>query len=58
MLIRALIFLLACCAFSLPAERLVTIDDVVGYRRADHINPVWSPDGRSFAYAQNNAIYL
>jgi dipeptidyl-peptidase 4 len=58
MLIRALIFLLACCAFSLPAERLVTIDDVAGYRRADHINPVWSPDGRSFAYAQNNAIYL
>jgi dipeptidyl-peptidase-4 len=44
---------------SLPivAKKTVDIDDMLSYHAASGPDPVWSPDGRAFAYEQDGAIF-
>lgn len=39
------------------AKKPVTIDDMLAYHAASRLDPVWSPDGRTFAYEQDGAVY-
>lgn len=50
--------LLLLAALSLAAaKKPVSIGDVLEMPRTAPIEPVWSPDGKAFAYSQNGTIY-
>ncbi len=54
--------LLACCFSPLFAQtaapKPITLDDVLKQPYPRSLTPVWSPDGRSFAYRKQESVYL
>ena len=40
-----------------PSKKPVTIDDVLNAHYEPGIEPIWAPDGKSFAYAEEGRVY-
>src|SRR5690348_16830719 len=56
---RLFAFTLASAGWLTPQTRkAITVDDAARYSPPTPITPVWAPDGKSFAYEQNGAVYV
>jgi dipeptidyl-peptidase 4 len=41
-----------------PTQKPITLDDFLSHQATSLITPTWSPDGKSFFYEQDDAVYL
>ncbi|HEY3939482.1 MAG TPA: DPP IV N-terminal domain-containing protein [Bryobacteraceae bacterium] len=47
----------ACLSAQSSGKKPITLDDVVAQTHARGISPIWSPDGRTFAYEEKGRVY-
>jgi dipeptidyl-peptidase-4 len=47
----------ACLSAQNSGKKPITLDDVVAQTRARGISPIWSPDGKTFAYEEKGSVY-
>ena len=53
-----LAFSIASALLSAAEKKPITLDDVVSYQYKPSLTPTWAPDGKSFLYESDGAVYL